>query len=328
VNIHLKQLIKVIGLERGARSMLAVEARGLTKSFKGLVAVDHVSLEVEVGEVFGLLGPNGAGKTTTIRLVCGLLEPDEGWVKVYGLDPLKQAGEVKRALGYMPQRFSLYDDLTVWENLDFYGSVYGLPKRERERRVEEMVSFVELKGFEHHLAGKLSGGMKQRLSLAAALLHAPKLLVLDEPTAGIDPPLRRSFWSYFRRLNREGVTILVTTHYMDEAENCGRLGLMGGGRVVAVGSPKELKRSLHGGDALELKVAGDVREAERVAESLSFVKAVGREGGALKLVVEDAERDVPRLLASLREASVEVASLSRVEVSLEDVFIALTGGAR
>jgi len=308
--------------------MLAVEARGLTKSFKGLVAVDRVSLEVEAGEVFGLLGPNGAGKTTTIRMICGLLEPDEGWVKVYGLDPLKQAGEVKRALGYMPQRFSLYDDLTVWENLDFYGSVYGLPKRERERRAEEMLSFVELKGFENHLAGKLSGGMKQRLSLAAALLHAPRLLVLDEPTAGIDPPLRRSFWSYFRRLNREGVTILVTTHYMDEAENCGRLGLMSGGRVVAVGSPKELKRSLHGGDALELKVAGDVREAERVAEGLSFVKSVGREGEALKLVVEDAERDVPRLLASLREAGVEVASLSRVEVSLEDAFIALTGGAR
>lgn len=307
--------------------MLAVEARGLTKAFKSLVAVDRLDLDVEQGEVFGLLGPNGAGKTTAIRMMCGLLEPTAGSVRIYGLDPFRQAEAVKRLLGYMPQRFSLYDDLTVWENLDFYGSVYGLAKRERERRIEEMLSFVELRGFEDHLAGQLSGGMKQRLSLATALLHRPRLLILDEPTAGIDPPLRRSFWGFFRKLNREGVTILVTTHYMDEAENCERLGLMNRGRLMVVDTPRGLKRRLHGGDLVELKVETGLEEAVKLVESVSFVKSLSRDEGSLKVVVEDAERDVPTLIAKLEEAGVKVHSLSQASISLEDVFIAFAGEA-
>ncbi|PCN50235.1 ABC transporter ATP-binding protein, partial [Candidatus Geothermarchaeota archaeon ex4572_27] len=172
--------------------MLAIKTERLTKVFGRLVAVSSLNLEVEAGEIFGLLGPNGAGKTTAIRMICGLLPPTSGRVEVYGRDPFKEPQAVKMMLGYMPQRFSLYDDLTVWENLDFYGSVYGLSRGERERRIEELLKLVELKGFEGHLAGKLSGGMKQRLALAAALIHRPKLLVLDEPTAGVDPPLRRA----------------------------------------------------------------------------------------------------------------------------------------
>ncbi len=308
------------------RLMFAVRTRGLTKRFKGLVAVDSLDLEVETGEIFGLLGPNGAGKTTTIRMICGLLLPSKGHIRIYDHDPFKEAEKVKRILGYMPQKFSLYDDLTVWENLDFYGSVYGLSKSERERRIEELLDFVELKGFEHHLAGKLSGGMKQRLSLASALLHSPKLLILDEPTAGVDPPLRRSFWSFFRKLNNEGVTLLVTTHYMDEAENCDRLGLMNKGRLVAVNSPRGLKRKLHGGDLIELVPKSGLDEVIHVLEGLSFVFKVEKVNEErLHLVVEDAETAIPALFTALERAGVEVRSLSQVNVNLEDVFIGLAG---
>lgn len=250
--------------------MLAIETLNLTKKFMELIAVNSLNLKVEEGEIFGLLGPNGAGKTTAIRMMCGLLTPTYGSVKIYGLDPFKEAGRVKKVIGYMPQRFSLYDALTVRENLEFYGLVYGLSKVERRRRIEELIASVELEGFENHQAGKLSRGMRQRLSLAAALLHRPKLLILDEPTAGIDPPLRKSLWNLFRKLNKEEVTLLITTHYMDEAENCDRLGLMSRGRLVAVESPRGLKKMLYGGDLLELTPKSDVKDLRKALEGLSF----------------------------------------------------------
>ncbi|PNV77280.1 MAG: ABC transporter ATP-binding protein, partial [Thermoproteota archaeon] len=212
--------------------MIAIEARGLTKKFGNFTAVDNLNLTVEAGLAFGLLGPNGAGKTTTIRMITGLIKPTAGTVKVYGHDVSSERSKVIEKIGYMPQKFGLYEDLTVEENMALFGRLYGLSKSDSLQRSRELMEFLDLKEFRNRLAGKLSGGTKQRLALAVALIHDPLLLILDEPTAGVDPPIRRQFWEIFRDLNRKGKTILLTTHYMDEAENCDKLALMSSGRII------------------------------------------------------------------------------------------------
>jgi ABC-2 type transport system ATP-binding protein len=228
----------------------AVETRGLTRRFGALTAVAQLSLRVERGEVFGLLGPNGSGKTTTVRMLCGLLAPSEGTARVAGVEVTEAPEQVKSRIGYMSQRFGLYEDLTVGENLDFYGGIYGLDAATRARRLADVVGFLGLGTRLRQLVDELSGGWKQRLALGCALLHRPGVLFLDEPTAGVDPAARRSFWHVIHDLAREGTTVIVTTHYMDEAERCGRLAMLSGGHLIASGTPVEVAAQV-GGKTLE-----------------------------------------------------------------------------
>jgi len=228
----------------------AVETRDLTRRFGTLTAVQHLNLAIDRGEVFGLLGPNGSGKTTTIRMLCGLLDPSEGSAIVAGVDVRKTPEQVKTRIGYMSQRFGLYEDLTVGENLDFYGGIYGLRGSAQRTRSDEVVGFLGLGQRLDQLAGQLSGGWKQRLALGCALLHRPPVLFLDEPTAGVDPAARRSFWRTIHDLATTGTTVLVTTHYMDEAERCDRLAMLSLGHLIALGTPDEVARQV-GGKTLE-----------------------------------------------------------------------------
>jgi len=306
----------------------AVEAAKLTKYFGSFKAVDSIDLKVRQGEIFGLLGPNGAGKTTTIRMILGLLKPSAGTVKVFGVDVAKNRKEVLKITGYMPQRFSLYEDLTTEENLRLFASLYGLKGRDLDKRVGELLDEFQLKEYRYRLAGKLSGGTKQRLALAVALVHRPKLLIVDEPTAGVDPPIRRYFWKYFRKLRQEGVTILVTTHYMDEAENCDKLALMNRGRIVARGTPQGIKRLAYGGDIVELYTE---RRALFYLKSFEGVKTILDEyvkDGVLrvKVLVDDASDRLVPIVKNLEEKGVKVLRANQVFVSLEDAFIKLTVG--
>jgi ABC-2 type transport system ATP-binding protein len=228
----------------------AVETRELTRRFGALTAVDRLSLRIATGEVFGLLGPNGSGKTTTIRMLCGLLDPTAGTARVAGVEVTETPERVKTRIGYMSQRFGLYEDLTVAENLDFYAGIYGLPRDTRRVRTAELLGYLGLERRLYQLAGTLSGGWKRRLSLACAMLHRPALLFLDEPTAGVDPAARRSFWRTIHEIAQAGTTVLVTTHYMDEAERCGRLAMLSAGRLIALGTPPEVAAQV-GGATLE-----------------------------------------------------------------------------
>jgi len=299
-----------------------VQTSGLTKKFGSLVAVDHMDLSVKSGEIFGFLGPNGAGKTTTVRILCGLMMPISGTATVVGHDVVAEPEEVKQRIGYMPQAYGLYDDLTVNENLEFFGSVYRVPRDERRKRADEILQLVRLEEFRKHYAGQLSGGMKRRLSLAVSLIHNPELLILDEPTAGIDPPLRRIFWQYFRELNKRGVTFFINTHYMDEAELCDRLALISYGKLVSLGSPMELKRKAVGGERVEF-VTADLPRTGEILKDSELVREVHTSDGGIQLIVEEAASAIPRLTSLLREHGVEVLQVRQLQPSLEDVFIKL-----
>ncbi|KPU27656.1 ABC transporter ATPase [Caloranaerobacter sp. TR13] len=218
----------------------AVLTKNLTKKFKGVTAVDKINLKIPKGKIYGLLGPNGAGKSTTIRMLCGVITPSSGEGKVLGFDIYRESEKIKHNIGYMSQKFSLYEDLTVLENLSFYASIYSLPKKVKNERMAELIKMAGLEGKEKTLAAHLSGGWKQRLALGCALIHKPKLLVLDEPTAGVDPVSRRVFWELIYKLAEQGITILVTTHYMDEAESCDEIAFIFSGKILATGTPKEI----------------------------------------------------------------------------------------
>jgi len=307
--------------------MYAIETVGLTKIFGSTKAVDNVNLKVRSGTIFGLLGPNGAGKTTTIRMILGLLKPTKGYVKIFGINVERNRKEVLRIAGYMPQRFSLYEDLTVEENIKLYASLYGMSRSEAEKRTKELIEEFILGEYRDRLAGKLSGGTKQRLALAVSLVHRPKLLIVDEPTAGVDPPLRRYFWEKFRRLKEAGVTILVTTHYMDEAENCDKLALMSRGRIIAEGTPLEIKRLAFGGDIIAVEL---VYNGKLSLDTLDGVRRVIREeytDGLYKaeLLVDDASVRLAEIVETLRGLGAEIRRAYQVQVSLEDAFIKLTG---
>jgi ABC-2 type transport system ATP-binding protein len=313
-----------LAFTRGGKLSYIIEAVDVTKKFGDFVAVNNLNLEVVRGEILGLLGPNGAGKTTTARMMACLLKPTSGKIFVDGYDAVKEPEKVKQKIGYMPQRFSLYEDLTVVENLEFYGKIYGLPSMERERKAKEFLEFVELSRFGNRLAGKISGGMKQRLLLACTLLHEPELLILDEPTAGVDPPLRRRFWEYFRELNKKGVTLLITTHYMDEAENCTRIGIMNNGNLIKLGSSIELKRSIYGGDVIELQVKTSISRVETILSGNHDVLRIIPSGDAFLIVVKDSEKSLPAVVEALRKEGIDVLSTRVVNLSLEDVFIKST----
>ncbi|MBI2218686.1 MAG: ABC transporter ATP-binding protein [Candidatus Rokubacteria bacterium] len=305
----------------------AIVTRGLTRRFGKLVAVDHVDIRVREGELYGFLGPNGAGKSTTLRMLCGILEPTDGEGHVLGHDIRREPERVKSSIGYMSQRFSLYDDLTAGENLTFYARVYMVARAERAARIERMVRLADLVGRERQLAGQLSGGYRQRLALACALVHGPRLILLDEPTAGVDPVSRRTFWALIRRLADEGTTILVTTHYMDEAELCDTLGFIYQGRLIAQGSPEAIKRDAFGRRVVELEADSLQRVAELLAE-WDAVEEVARIGGRLRLIVTPGGPDANAIVARLRDQAVGVRSAREVDPSVEDLFVSFVDKER
>ncbi|WP_375737970.1 ABC transporter ATP-binding protein [Pseudomonas boanensis] len=295
-------------------------ARGLTKRFGQLTAVDRLDLRVDRAEVFGFLGPNGCGKSTTIRMLCGLLLPSAGEIEVLGCQIPRDAEALKRRIGYMTQKFSLYEDLTVGENLDFLATVQGLPKRDGRQRIEELLDRYWLTDRRTQLAGTLSGGQKQRLALAGAVLHKPDLLLLDEPTSAVDPQSRREFWDSLFELAEAGTTLLVSTHYMDEAERCTRLGILDAGRLVADGSPAELMAALPGRPLLVECL--QPRNAQRALQGAAEVIAMAQIGNSLRVLsaVADARERISRRLAI---QGIE-AHVQETEANLEDVFVAVT----
>ncbi|HSE94975.1 MAG TPA: ABC transporter ATP-binding protein [Methylomirabilota bacterium] len=303
-----------------------LEIRSLTKHFGNLTAVSGVTFHVSPGEVLGFLGPNGAGKSTTLRMLCGILEPTEGTGRVLGFDLVREPERIKAAIGYMSQRFSLYDDLTAEENITFYATVYGVPPRTRRDRIERMIRLADLVGRQDVLAGRLSGGYRQRLALACALVHGPRLVFLDEPTAGVDPVSRRTFWELIRRLADGGVTVVVTTHYMDEAEHCDDLGFIYQGRLIAQGRPETIKR-----DAFRKTVfvveAADPRRAMDVLTDWPGAEEVVRYGPALRVVA--ATDDVtPAAIRDALGAAGPGAAVRPVAPSVEDLFISFVDRER
>jgi ABC-2 type transport system ATP-binding protein len=311
----------------GEASPAAVVTRGLTKRFGKIVAVDHLDLVVRAGELYGFLGPNGAGKSTTLRMLCGILEPSDGEGSVLGIDLRRQPERVKSLIGYMSQRFSLYDDLTAVENLTFYARLYMVPRDERRPRMERMLRLADLVGREHQLAGELSGGYRQRLALVCALVHGPRLIFLDEPTAGVDPVSRRTFWALIRRLADEGTTIVVTTHYMDEAELCDTLGFIYQGRLIAEGSPARIKTEAFAASVIELE-AEPLRVAAEALADWEAVDEVVRIGVRLRLIVAPGGPDAAAVAGFLETRGVRVGWARAVEPSVEDLFVSLVDRER
>jgi ABC-2 type transport system ATP-binding protein len=301
--------------------MSVIRCTGLRRTFDDLVAVEGLDLQIAAGEIFGLVGPDGAGKTTTMRMLAGILSPSGGSAQVAGFDVAREAERLKEHLGYMSQCFGLYPDLTVMENIEFYADIYGVPRREFAARAERLLGFSNLAPFTQRLAGNLSGGMKQKLGLACALIHTPRVLFLDEPTNGVDPVSRRDFWRILYQLVREGVTIFVSTAYLDEAERCNRLALLHQGRLLGLGTPDEVK-TLMPGALLEVRTAAPRRTAALLREQLTGA-AVGLFGDRVHVAVPDsaaAEAAMRRLLAA---AGLDLQSIRLIEPSLEDVFVSV-----
>ncbi|HEY9141770.1 MAG TPA: ABC transporter ATP-binding protein [Bryobacteraceae bacterium] len=303
----------------------AVETRDLVKTFGDFVAVDRVTLEVSRGEIFGFLGPNGAGKSTTIRMLCGLLTPTSGLALVNGIDVAVDPEQVRRNLGYMSQRFSLYDDLTVEQNIDFFAGLYGVPRERRSQRKDYVLEMARLAEQRSTLTGSLSGGWKQRLALGCAILHDPPILFLDEPTSGVDPIVRGVFWDLIRGLSGTGHTIFVSTHYMDEAENCHRLALMHRGRVIALGAPAELRHQASAHSLLRLDSSQPL-ETMRALEDLPGVVDVAVFGGGLHVTVDDGAAVMERIRQKLASAGITIRRLEKILPSLEDVFVSMIEG--
>lgn len=306
--------------QNGNHNGLAIEVLGLTKKFGDFVAVNNINFEVRRGEIFGFLGPNGAGKTTTIRMLLGLLAPTSGTAKVVGFDVIKEAEAMRKRIGYMSQKFSLYNDLTVEENLNFYGGVYGVRGRKLKERKDYILKMAGLVGRERELTRNLSGGWKQRLALGAAIIHEPEALFLDEPTAGVDPISRRAFWELIYELAEVGTTILVTTHYMDEAEHCQDLVFIQRGRLVAKGSPEEIKVTKMHGDVIEID-CDDAARAIQLLRDLDMFEEVALYGSLIHVVTDNLPEHLPLIKKSLTGRGVQVNSVERIAPSLEDVFI-------
>ena len=301
--------------------MSAIRSRGLRRAFGKLVAVDGLDLDVADGEIFGLVGPDGAGKTTTIRMLTGILPPTGGAAEVAGCDVVRQAEHLKDQIGYMSQRFGLYPDLTVMENLAFYADIYGVPRAELAARTDRLLGFSNLTPFRQRLAGNLSGGMKQKLGLACALIHTPRVLFLDEPTNGVDPVSRRDFWRILYQLVREKVTIFVSTAYLDEAERCNRLALMHEGRLLGLGTPDEVKAMMPGA-LLEVRTPAPRRTASLLREQLAGA-SVGLFGDRVHVAARDPEAAAARIRQLVASAGFEPLAIRTVEPSLEDVFVSV-----
>ncbi len=305
----------------------AVATEGLTRRFGKLTAVDHLDLQVRTGELYGFLGPNGAGKSTTLRMLCGILEPTEGKGTVLEIDLVREPERVKSAIGYMSQKFSLYDDLTAEENLTFYTRVYMVPRAARAARIAQMVRLADLTGQETKRAAYLSGGYRQRLALACALVHGPRLVFLDEPTAGVDPVSRRNFWGLIRRLVEEGITAMVTTHYMDEAELCDTLGFIYQGKLIAQGTPASIKSETFRKPVVEVEV-GNLRRAGDLLGEWEAVEDVTRIGPRLRVVLADERGTADDVAAYLKRQGLSVAWAQAVEPSVEDLFVSFVDKER
>ena len=299
----------------------AVVMRSLVKRFGDFTAVDNVTLDVRAGEIFGFLGPNGAGKSTTIRILCGLLEPTSGLATVGGIDVAKDPEAIKQHIGYMSQKFSLYDDLTVEENIDFFSGIYGIDNGRRAERKEYVLRMAGLTDRKNSMTRLLSGGWKQRLALGCAILHEPPILFLDEPTSGVDPIARRDFWDLIYQLSAGGQTIFVSTHYMDEAEYCHRIALMYRGKVVALGTPAELKHSLDSHQLLHMETS-DLLGSMDLLRTLKDVSDVAVFGGGLHVTVSDAASAIPLIRATLEAKGIKIAEIGRIQPAMEDVFVA------
>ncbi len=304
----------------------AIEINGLTKRFGAFTAVDDVSLSVEGGEIFGFLGPNGSGKSTIIRMLCGLVAPTAGTARVAGFDIQKQTEEIRQNIGYMSQQFSLYQDLTVWENINFYAHVYGLKRERLRERRDAVIELTHIGRFTDRRAGRLSGGWKQRLALSCALVHEPKIIFLDEPTAGIDPVARRELWDLFFQLSSQGITLFVTTHYMDEAERCSRVGYIYNSKLITYGAPDELKQlpDVTPPNAKWVEVTcpnttvalARLKEADYVLNATIF-------GQSIHLLMKKDE-PLDRIKKDLTAIGIAGAEIALARPSLEDVFVALT----
>ncbi len=301
----------------------AIRARGLVKRFGALTAVDHVDLTVPRAHVYGFLGPNGSGKSTTIRMLCGLLTPTGGEIEVLGLRVPGEADALRLRIGYMTQKFSLFEDLTVRENLEFLAAVYGLPRGDARRRVDELLGLYHFEDRQAQLAGTLSGGQKQRLALAGAVIHKPELLFLDEPTSAVDPESRRDFWEKLFELADAGTTLLVSTHYMDEAERCHRIAILDRGVLVADGAPGALAGELRG-RSVEVRAA-QPRRAQQLLSGLPGVLSVAQIGNSLRVLSAPGRDSADAVARALREASLQ-AEVLPAEANLEDVFVAATRG--
>jgi ABC-2 type transport system ATP-binding protein len=304
----------------------AVCARGLTKRFDDFTAVDQVDFDVYPGEIFGFLGPNGSGKTTTIRLMLGLMQPTEGTVEVMGIPIDGNTTAIRPRLGYMSQRFSLYNDLTLLQNLQFYGKAYGLSNSELDNRIQEALEMSGLSGRERTITRDLSGGWRQRLALSGAILHRPEILFLDEPTAGVDPISRRDFWDLLYRQVARGVTVFVTTHYMDEAEHCHRLAFIQRGKIIAYGSPQEIKREKMIGQVLEIEPSDAIQTIQilRAAQESGNlpVDEIELYGSLVHVVAPEVQTHQPAIEEQLRRTGIDPGSMVVIDPSLEDVFIA------
>ena len=300
----------------------AIEVDGLTKKFGAFTAVDNISFHVRRGEIFGFLGPNGAGKSTTIRMLCGLMDPSGGRASVGGFDVATQTFQIKKSIGYMSQKFSLYEDLTVEENIRFYGGIYGLTPARINERLRWVVEMAGLAGRERSLTGELSGGWKQRLALGCAVIHEPPIVFLDEPTSGVDPVSRRNFWELINQLSEQGVTVLVTTHYLDEAEYCNDIMMINAGRIVASGGPKELKQRHITYKMLEVQTADPVTVMEAL-QGESWLRELTLFGIHLHAGVDDAVEGSRRIREALALRGLAAGRIEPITPSLEDVFIHL-----
>jgi ABC-2 type transport system ATP-binding protein len=302
------------------QNTISVKVQGLTRTFGDFTAVDGISLEVANGEIFGFLGPNGAGKSTTIKMLCGLLMPTSGSGTVGGYDIISRSEDIKKTIGYMSQKFSLYDDLTVEENIDFFSGIYSVPEQKKQTRKAWVLSMADLRERKNALTGTLPGGFKQRLALGCAMLHEPPILFLDEPTSGVDPLSRRNFWNMIYDMAKAGTTVFVTTHYMDEADYCDRLALIYRGRIIAEGTPNELRVEHMKKDVLEIEV-------DRLVEALEILGENSVEssifGSVLHATVEGRATAVENLRNMLESAGVTVKRIEKIVPSLEDVFVTM-----
>ena len=301
-------------------SAFAVETRGLAKRFEAVEAVRSLDLAVREGEMFGLVGPDGAGKTTTIRMLCGILSPTAGEASVLGYDLRREAGEIKQRIGYLSQRFSLYGDLTIDENIEFFAEIHRV--RDFRMRRDELLEFTRLTPFRRRLAERLSGGMRQKLALACTLIHMPRLILLDEPTTGVDPVSRRDFWAILSSLLKSGITIVMATPYMDEAERCSRVGLLADGKLLAADTPAKVKLLMRG-TIVEI-VTPDIRRAYAVLKTLNGVREVQLFGDRLNAVVDDPEREIPVIEAALSREGIPMLQKRILPPTLENVFISVT----
>ena len=306
----------------------AIQVQNLTKKFGDFTAVNNINFNVDRGEIFGFLGPNGSGKTTTIRMLLGLLHPSSGQVEVLGIPVASQAHRIRPRVGYMSQRFTLYNDLTVLQNLRFYGHAYGLVDKNLTERINYVLEMSGLSGREHSKTKELSGGWRQRLALGAAIIHQPELIFLDEPTAGVDPVSRRAFWDLLYHLVAEGITVFVTTHYMDEAEHCHKLAFIQYGSIIAMGSPESIKQKTISGKILELDCT-DPSAALQILKNIqdkNVIKEITLYGALIHIHLKPELHDVNRtqklILNALKNAGQTACSLNMIEPSLEDVFIA------